>query len=564
MTFQPQSRLLKHYLLKVPGLGNYYAAQKFLHTTAKKQWTLRDILGLSSSPVSGMAHRWDRQLWRPTMFTGDQPRTKSIPMILKFETRTLLITWCTWRLSLQCYNPKTWLNRAFHLFSLGYPDLAAGDAHKAHLLVMAKLDSMEESDPEWIKLSGLKMRSLTQLAKSLLATRDHVGLREVCSEGLAVDPSHSELGQLSKVAAEMSKWKLEQARSAKSSRERKKLFITQGVILNEHYPFMTTRHMSRDKNDIDTVKKRLEKISSNCSLASRNFSNPHQSKSEGFGVYATADIRPNTRLFDDETILGTTGTDTSSPFASKGPEICENCCGCLPINSTSRVKSTCCSTVYCSEHCRETASRFYHSATCGRDFKWLFEGLQGVSKHDPARLRLRVLSICTQSDCHPLDHPLIARLISRSWASQPSRWTLRHNIVNPNMILQQLGVDIFQDLRFDTWVLQNVESRLINNSHIHRTNSRRYVLAVNYLLSFLNHSCEPNAEWNVTQISGGATAHDSTTLSVIATKPIKKGQEICVDYNTVSRIPEKANRQKKLTTWFPGGVCECTRCLREK
>ena len=564
MTLLPRPRLLKYSSFKVPRLGNYDTTQRFLHTTAKSQWTWRDTLGMFSSPVLGMAHRWDRQLWKPTVYPEYKPGTKSIPMILKFKKSTLLITWYTWRLSLQGYNPNTWLSRASHLFRLGYPELAAGDAYKAHLLVTDELKSIDHatSVQKSGELTHLKLKSLTQLAKSLLAMGEHVGLREVCSEGLAVDSSHSELEQLSKAAAELSKRKLEEARNLGASREKKKAYVTYGGIWLEHYPFMTTRHTSRDENHIDTTKKSLERLSSNCSLASRSFSNSLQSASKGFGVYATVDIRPNTRLFDDETILGATDTGTSGPSASRGPEICENCCGCLPINSTSRVKSTCCSTVYCSEHCRETASRFYHLATCGRDFGWFFEELQRALGNDPARLWLRVLSICTQSDCHPLEHPLIARLISRT-GGKIRRWTLRHNIVNPNRILKRLGIDIFQDLRFDTWVLQNVESRLMNNSHSHRTNSCRNVVAVNYLFSFLNHSCEPNAKWGTTQNGGGATAHDSTTLSVIAMKPIKKGQEICIDYAGVSRAPKKADRQERLITWFPDGVCECTRCQRE-
>ena len=473
------------------------------------------------------------------------------------------------QLSRECYNPVIWLNRAYHLLLLGYPELAAGDAHKADMLVTAKLKSIdnEKSVDESIELADLKLICLTRLAEALAAIWESVGLNEVCRDGLAIRPSHPELNHFSKLAAEILEAKRRMAKNQNYDGEMQKLFVSQGIILHEQYPFMSTKHMRRDNKAIDAVKQTLQVVSSNCSLAPRTFSGPSRTQTEGFGIYAKTNIEANTRLFDDETILGALNADTSSPSATKGvkgPEICGNCWGCLPINSTLRVKSPCCSTVYCSEHCRDLASRFYHSKTCGQDFKWLYGMLQAAREDDPAMnvlMLLRLLSICTQHDCHPLDHPLIARLIPHLSDAQSRKWTFRDNIVNPNLVLQQLGVDIFQDLRFDTWVLQNVRYRMVTNQR--GTAGRRFLRAINPLYCFLNHSCEPNAIWYAARASEGATAHDSTTISVISTKPIKKGEEICIDYNKVSRISNKAKRQEELRNWIPGGVCACTRCQRE-
>ena len=439
------------------------------------------------------------------------------------------------------------------------------------MLVTAKLKSIdnEKSVDESIELADLKLICLTRLAEALAAIWESVGLNEVCRDGLAIRPSHPELNHFSKLAAEISEAKRRRVKNLNLDGEKQKLHVSQGLIFHEQYPFMSTKHMRRDNKAIDAVKQTLQVVSSNCSIAPRTFSGPSRSQAEGFGIYATSPIESNTRLFDDETILGALNADTSSPSVTrgvKGPEICGNCCGCLPINSALRAMSPCCSTVYCSEHCRDLASRFYHSKTCGQDFKWLFGMLQAASEDDPALnllLLLRLLSICTQHDCHPLDHPLIARLIPHLSDAQPKKWTFRDNIVNPNLVLQQLGVDIFQDLRFDTWVLQIVRCRMMTNQHSHRTANRRFLRAINSLYSFLNHSCEPNAKWYVARASEGATAHDSTTISVTSTKPIKKGEEICIDYNGVSRISNKATRQARLGNWIPGGACACTRCQRE-
>ncbi len=237
----------------------------------------------------------------------------------------------------------------------------------------------------------------------------------------------------------------------------------------------------------------------------------------------------------------------------------------LPANSSKhRVNCKYCSTVYCSEYCQTTALMVYYQAICGQNYDWLFKGLRGMdpNMHEMrGPMWLRVLSTCVQSDCHPLDHPLIARLVPHFGGPRP--WTLRHDVIRPNKILLQLGVDIFQDLRYDTWVLQNVGIRLTTNQHGRRTQDGRPIRVVNSLYSFLNLSCGPNAEWKIAQVKDGATAHESTTSIVSTTRSIKKGEEICIDYNGVSDIRDKRKRQHFLAPWLPNGVCGCTRCQRE-
>ncbi len=325
--------------------------------------------------------------------------------------------------------------------------------------------------------------------------------------------------------------------------------------------------MTRSKETVHAVQRAFEVVSSNCSLAPRRFSNGSPSRAEGFGVYATVDLKPGAQVFEDATMLGATDTSSSAPSSFRDPEICDNCCGSLSRSSEHRTKCKYCPAIYCSEYCNTTALRFHHQAICGQNYDWLFKELRGMdpNMHEMSGpMWLRVLSTCVQSECHPLDHPLIARLVPQSSsAGVPKAWTLRHNIIRPNKILLQLGVDIFSDLRYDTWVLQNVGTRLTTNQHGRRTKDGRPIRAVNSLYSFLNHSCEPNAEWEIAQVKDGATAHESTTIMVSTTRSVKNGEEICIDYNGVSHIRDKKRRQQSLTLWFPNGLCECTRCQRE-
>lgn len=110
------------------------------------------------------------------------------------------------------------------------------------------------------------------------------------------------------------------------------------------------------------------------------------------------------------------------------------------------------------------------------------------------------------------------------------------NIVVPQRILLTLGVDIFKDLRYDTWVLQTIWARIRNNAFGGVQEGPMGSLTsfwVGPLYSFMNHSCEPNAESDdvaVTYRPVTAPIFRSSTKAIIATREIRRGEEISVSY----------------------------------
>lgn len=67
--------------------------------------------------------------------------------------------------------------------------------------------------------------------------------------------------------------------------------------------------------------------------------------------------------------------------------------------------------------------------------------------------------------------------------------------------------------------------------------------------SRMNHSCEPNADWD--------TCHSPGTMSVWAGKDIRPNEEITITYiGGIDQPVEK--RRKRLAQW--GFVCQCTKC----
>ncbi|KAI9812644.1 MAG: hypothetical protein M1832_000364, partial [Thelocarpon impressellum] len=129
--------------------------------------------------------------------------------------------------------------------------------------------------------------------------------------------------------------------------------------------------------------------------------------------------------------------------------------------------------------CLDVARQTYHRRACGRDWNWLHAGMQddGARRHathntylallfrDVVELTLRTRAAPRDAggDPHRHAHEIDALLPLSAEPSAPSGaftfgWAA--NIVTPFDVLDALGVDIFRDPSFDTWVLQLVLRKL--------------------------------------------------------------------------------------------------------
>jgi hypothetical protein len=118
-----------------------------------------------------------------------------------------------------------------------------------------------------------------------------------------------------------------------------------------------------------------------------------------------------------------------------------------------------------------------------------------------------------------------------------------------------MGIDVFADDLFDTWVLLTIWSRVQNNSAATPAGFPNRVLSPSY--SWFNHSCAPNAV-NIAPLS--MLACDTETVS---TKTIQKEEEIFVSYLCEEDLMlDRKSRQMKLRSWL-GADCRCPRCKSE-
>ena len=343
--------------------------------------------------------------------------------------------------------------------------------------------------------------------------------------------------------------------------------LVQGEAWFRPYPFMPRQYLRRSEQLITVIQQAFSEISSGrCTLSTSTIAD--STKSETFGVIASSNLEAKTKIFQEQTILVASSDNPLAVQESKSYSICELCCDIIPLQQMGVVKCGKCSAVYCNTSCRDGASTLYHEVLCGEDFGWLYEvnrsnnrrEAKAVDKENAAEgaMWLRIIAICVQWGYHPLEHPLIARLTSQ-YKQDTTEWSLSGNIDRTQRILLQLGIDIFADVRYDTWVLQTIWSRIITNKLAVAGFGGRQIYIVGSFWCFFNHSCEPNVVLCQMETTTGNDVRASVSIACAA-RPITKGEELFISY--IDQVGQSRNlRQRSLRGWLPEG-CRCTKCGR--
>ncbi|KAJ6109591.1 hypothetical protein N7486_001826 [Penicillium sp. IBT 16267x] len=238
-------------------------------------------------------------------------------------------------------------------------------------------------------------------------------------------------------------------------------------------------------------------------------------KNGSLGVFAARDIKRGEVIhFEEPTIRGHLRPRRMArdQTALKDEISCENCkrkinigsttrfqlfaetrferCACFPVKKSAPGPDD---RIFCkhkgdnkgkspSPSCRNIASKLHHFSSCGKDWSWLYDGMRPVLREWQDReymiqcndvygtmhsLLLRNIFEITlhrrKEDPHlsPLE---INELLILKTHDEKEAWlpfSYVGNITVPFDILTYLGVDIFRDLSFDTWVIQKIMHKLV-------------------------------------------------------------------------------------------------------
>lgn len=339
-----------------------------------------------------------------------------------------------------------------------------------------------------------------KLMSALCMTRDYKSLLKICEEGRErysgkrqiehIVPSMTFFKEAKEAATARFNEKQESLEQERFSQEEAQIRLECGNISHLAYPFTPKKYLNREMDLIESTKRLFREASSSCMLdyspVALSFNASEENSSKSLGVFATRNINFAERLVEDTTVFAASTASAAAPSTLKlipnSSRICDNCYGSIPTRCRQYVSSLCCNTTYCSARCRDMAEASYPKVLCGQNFDWVYEESRGKLEQFALNgpMWLRILAVCVQSNGHPLDHPSIARLTPLH--DKLSRiWTLSNNVITPIRILQQLGIDPIEDFRYDTWVLQTIWTRVINNQEEHTTPDGRQVRAISPL-----------------------------------------------------------------------------------
>ena len=321
--------------------------------------------------------------------------------------------------------------------------------------------------------------------------------------------------------------------------------LSNGGVYPTPYPWIQPEFLERDENLIADIKTEFAAVSTNCTAARSKIRNTAGEEiADVLGVIATKPVKEGETVIIDRTFAGVVASTSR----------CSTCCGAV----ATAITNPCCDVTYCSKPCAEDALRLFHKPLCSVDFSAIEKTAEAATETTDfaldALLLIRVLALSIQENTHPLLGSVLARL-TPSYGGPSARliiFNFVNHVVEPTSILQKLGVDIFADVRYDTWVLQTIRCRLQNNKH-GQTLDGACGTAVSDLYSMFNHSCEANVDWR----------HDENSSKVwmFAKKDVKIGEELFISYIS-GKYMDRKERVGMLMPWF-GTECRCERCERE-
>lgn len=479
------------------------------------------------------------------------------------------------------YEPGAWSSRASCLMQIGYPELAVGDAYKVTLLFdeihnetsvgntavlmfgMKHWLSMDPSSRDtaptdknfqakvWAALSLFEVDNTKLLIESLVLLQCLCDAQEICRDASRMFPAEGYFrGMKLRVLNALKKRDLARPMPSHLPPEEKEDFnaiLRSGGFYRRAYPWMSSEMLRRDPSAISRMRKSVANLTTKCNIKKISTKEGlDETESDYYGMFAKEKAQIGEIILREDAVLCA---------ARVSAERCPTCCRLLP--NTPHL-SKCCQTPYCTVRCANLAGRTYHASICKKDFSFLDETTKRETRNTlllQEKLRL-FAAIIQENASHPLKSTIVAPLHAQLGPNNIMPICLKGTIKPIIKILRALGIDIFADERWDTWVLLILWARAANNHRSDNISHGGLVMAINPAYSFFNHSCDPNAMY------GGNC--DDSSVTIVAAKPIAKGEEICISYLASDRRQLGVRERENFLKPWIGEKCFCEKCKMER
>jgi hypothetical protein len=486
---------------------------------------------------------------------------------------------CTQVISCSPYSPCLWIDRGKCLLKLQYPELAIGDAYKATLLIKGFRDGQpkiaahvgveiaRDLDLTWLLnsecscldllsayskeilecIEDLERRAHTLLIQALLCTHSFVEASEIFQSTLESRHAGSQLEILRSTISiawnnQTLFWQADGMQAHEIEKDE-----NAGAVYVRRYPWMRPELSARSSKILTQANASARRNSGGTCFVGK--SKIRGKETDVLGIFAQIYLPADMRFLHDITTLC---ADDGSVKA------CSTCCKALSLGAY--LPSNCCEMRFCSKTCWDRAE-VYHKLQCGRDLKNYDNAracpLVSAEKVTEDRALLRVLAtLVGENASHPLQSTALGALTVSYDGEDPERFSLVADIVRPIDMLTRLGVDVFANPAYDTWVVMTILARIRNNSRESYVEGR-HVIAINPLFSFFNHSCDPNV------VDDTNENDTSSTLTMRTTRRVKAKEELFISYLHEDSLELPRDERNELLRQWIGRDCACTKCLDE-
>ena len=420
------------------------------------------------------------------------------------------------------YSAQIYLKRALCYEHLGFPDLAAGDAYKALLLIdeiqdpsgqyhvraleafsvdpslayhfreiegsaaevcseAYRLENMGwSSDSTYLPLDTLSLKCYEVLTSNLAKCGSVRSAYAYCERGLQSYHKNENLQTL----------KADILTAFKSTRHQNVPFSSatsfdpntdlsdRGSVRREIYPWNIYEPDRLADSSLSVLNKELSRVAPKCSVKAVSLPLLTEDRAdwgEGrtvrqLGIFATDDFSPGETVLLESSVL-TANNRLHEP-------LCDACSSELPLVSSNLPTykcGDCDDTVFCSQNCMEDAVTTYHPAVCGKDVETIGKDTEPSEAAESLYLLLlaRVMALAETQGLHPL-HLKETKFIWGDFIHPDSTYnpaspltTTRHlpfsfkyNILGPLHLLEMMGIDIFAEVeRYDFWVFNTLYAK---------------------------------------------------------------------------------------------------------
>ncbi|KAF2632847.1 hypothetical protein BU25DRAFT_84490 [Macroventuria anomochaeta] len=442
--------------------------------------------------------------------------------------------------------------------SLGYPDLAVGDAYKALLLVDEVAEegeyhdeALEAANADYLSegVAGLTINSaadarskeednvLTWAQKHLSRTAHDVLIEALLACGCfrsAFDyiaratrafPNDKTFGEYDNILTSKLRSYYEKEGENVDDVEVED-YPDKGLVRRENYPwneYEPDRHSDEClqflNDEMANIAPKLEVRVSELPLLSTNPSTQESNHEVQFvkqlGVFAKEDIAPGVEVLKERSLL--------TAVSRLHDTYCDACSTTLPdspgAESTILSCEECDEVFFCSEKCHDLAQDSYHPSICGVSVNQGKVPAREAADSLYSILLVRALALAETQDLHPLELKELRYIwgdyhgkdLNTVWQAntegelvdpfggvpQTLPFSFNNNVIKPLHILEKMDVNIFtQSYRYDTWVFNTIYAKLRGTASAQQgPDGRPEIGAVHPMWCLANHSCDPNVAW---------------------------------------------------------------------